>query len=623
MNERLRLELAKEYYKLAPKACASLYALLITALYFYWGKIPTHILLVWAGVSFSVTTIFLIAVVLFRRYGTLNNARQWLRTYAYLVFIQDLPWGLTGPMSFMTDEHLYPMLTLFMLAGMAAGAIITRALVFKIYVITLFSLLTPVILALALQGTLMTNGMLALALIFLVFMLAVAKSYSASINRNILLWLNNEKLINDLQASHDQVETTNQELSREIDRRKRIELDLIEAKERAEKANQAKNQFLANVSHELRTPLNGIIGFSDLLLDERLAEKPKHYIHHISKSAKSLLRIVNDILDVTAIEAGHIRLHNEAFSLRIEMEELLEILAPLAGKKGLYLKLSMQEDMDDGLYGDINRLRQILENLLSNALKYTETGGVTLDIRQLEKAGEDVVLRFDVKDTGIGMDEKALHVVFDNFTRLETFETRKSEGAGLGLAIVKSLVQKMDGRLQVQSGPGEGSCFSVVLSFKRGSMDSPLQIRGQLECLSQDEWQTLHVLVVDDNEINRMVLTAFLSRIGIQYAEADNGRQALELVRRNSFNLILLDIQMPEISGIDVAERLRKELSNPPVLIAITAHAFSEHRQLILDAGFSDLLIKPITLNDLKVALTKAYYSTQRQRSAEQQLVSQ
>ncbi len=622
MNERLDLELAKEYYKLAPMACASLYALLITALYFYWGKIPEHILFVWAGVSFTVTSVFLIAVKLFRRYGNLKNAREWLHIYAYLVLIQDLPWGLTGPMSFLIDEHLYHMLTLFMLAGMAAGAIITRALVFKFYIITLFSLLSPVILTLALQGTVMTDGMLALALIYLVFMLAVAKSYSASVNRNIMLWLDNEKLINDLQLSHDRVAMTNRELSREIDHRKRIEVDLVEAKDRAERANQAKNQFLANVSHELRTPLNGIMGFSDLLLDERLTEKPKHYIHQISKSAKSLLRIVNDILDVTAIEAGHIRLYNEPFSLRIEIEELLEIFKPQAEKKGLYLKLTMQEGLVDGLHGDISRLHQILENLLSNALKYTETGGVNLTVRQMESTGEDIVLRFDVEDTGIGIDEKAHQVIFDNFTRLETFEMRKSEGTGLGLAIVRSLVQKMDGKLQVQSRPGEGACFRVELNFKRSDMGRPVQTREQPDSLNQAAWQTFRVLVVDDNEINRMVLTAFLSRIGVQYAEAGNGRQALELARRSNFNLVLLDIQMPDMSGIEVAARLGTEISKPPVLIAITAHAFSEHRQAIMDTGFSDLLIKPITLNDLKAALTKAHFSMHQQDLVEQDLVS-
>ncbi len=609
MNNKLNLELAKEYYRLAPTASAAMYALLGVTIFFYWGKVPSHLLLLWAGVNFLVASLFLLAAGFFRQYGTEENANKWLHLYAYLLFFQDMPWGFIGPMSFMVDDQLYRMLTLFMLAGMTAGSIITRGMIMKIYAISLFSLLTPVIFTLIVQQTVVTDAMLALVLIYLVFMLAVAGNYSRSVIRNIHLWLKNETLVRELRASHTEVEEINHDLTQEIERRKQVERELVEAKDRSERANEAKNQFLATVSHELRTPLNGIVGFADLLQDEKLGEKPKRYICQINKAGKALRRMVNDILDIAAIEAGHIRFYDEPFSLRAEMEDLLDIMVPLAERKGLSLRLNMGAGIYDDLCGDISRLRQIVGNLLSNALKYTETGHVTLNINHLETRNGREVLRFDVEDTGVGINEEALDFIFKNFTRLENFETRKSEGAGLGLAIVKSLVDKMNGRLSVQSKPGEGSCFSCELAFEQNhEANKNIRLEQSFEPSSK-QWEALKVLVVDDNEINRMVLAALLSKADIPFSEAENGYEALDRIREGGFDLVLLDIQMPGLSGIDVATRLREEYAKIPILIAVTAHAFPEQRQTILDAGFSDLLIKPITLADLMKTLSQVYQS--------------
>jgi signal transduction histidine kinase/ActR/RegA family two-component response regulator len=607
MNDRLNLELAKEYYKLAPHASASFYALLVVVLFFFWGKIPASLLVTWAAFNFVAATAFLVAARLFQRRGKPENAARWLDIYAYLVLFQDAPWGLIGPMSFMVEEPTYRMLTLFMLGGMAAGAIVTRALVFKTYMITLFSLLTPIIITLALQRTGIAEGMLALVLIYLVFMLAVAKSYSASFNRNILFWLENSKLVEQLRSSHAEVEAANRDLTREIERRNQIEDELVEAKERSERANEAKNQFLANVSHELRTPLNGILGFAELLHDEKLEEHHQRHVGQIGKAAQSLLRIVNDILDITAIEAGHISFHDEAFSLRGEMEDLMAIFQPLAMQKDLSLQMCVEDGVEDVLCGDVYRLRQIVGNLLSNALKYTEAGHVNFAIRCMGTSEGKVALRFAIEDTGIGIASDALPRIFENFSRIENFETRRNEGAGLGLAIVKTLVQKMNGKLDVRSMPGQGSCFGFELAFACGAELPGDDRRTEVPELTPEQWQEFNVLVVDDNEINRMVLTAFLSKIGIPYEEAENGYEALNRILAGDFDVVLMDIQMPDISGIDVAKQLDMANAFTPVLIAVTAHAFPEQRQAILDAGFADMLIKPIVIGDLQRALSQAF----------------
>jgi CheY-like chemotaxis protein len=399
----------------------------------------------------------------------------------------------------------------------------------------------------------------------------------------------------------------NLDLIQEIEHRKQIEGELVDAKERSERANQAKSQFLATVSHELRTPLNGIIGFTDLLQDESLEEKPERYVCQINKAAGTLQRIVNDILDITAIETGHIRFYDEPFSLRAEMEDLLGILAPMAERKKLGLRFHVEDKIQDDLSGDVSRLRQIISNLLSNALKYTDSGWVSLDIRHLETRSGKELLRFNVEDTGVGINEEALGFIFKNFTRLENFETRGSDGVGLGLAIVKSLVNKMNGKLSVSSTPGKGSCFSCDLAFELGSEEPRVELPEDIQMPSRQEWRNFNVLVVDDNSMNRMVLSAFLSKIGIPFSEAANGREALDLVQENDFDLVLLDIQMPDISGIDVATRLRAQQDMMPTLVAVTAHAFPEQRQGILSAGFADLLIKPVKMVELTEVLVQTF----------------
>lgn len=607
MNKKLNRELAKEYYKLAPMASGSLYSMLVIVLFFYWGQLPNGILFAWAAVNFIGASAFLVAARMYKRLGTDDNADTWLRIYMLLVLFQDVPWGLIGPMSYMVDSDLYRMLTLFMLGGMTAGAIITRGLVLRIYVVSIAALLIPIVITLALQATAIAEGMLALVLVYVGFMLSVARSYSATVNRNILLWLDNEKLVGQLTQSHTEVEEANRVLTREIEHRKKIESELVKAKERSERASEAKNQFLANVSHELRTPLNGIMGFADLLQQEELEEVQERYAKQIGKSAHTLLRIVNDILDITAIEAGHLTFYEDTFSLRAELDNVVSILRPRAEGKSLELTLKIDDDVEDNLYGEANRLRQIISNLITNAVKYTDKGDVKVHVSRCGMKDDQVQVNFAVEDTGVGIADAALTTIFDNFTRVEGFETRNNEGVGLGLAIVKSLVQRMGGKLNVTSKIGEGSCFSCVIPFVVSVETVKSKEEAEPPGLTPEQWKALQVLVVDDNEVNRMVLAAFLGKAGIPFTEVNCGKDALERIREGGFDVVLLDIQMPDISGIEVVQRLHEEQVKLPVLIAVTAHAFTEQRQAILDAGFADFLIKPISEPALLKTLTKVY----------------
>lgn len=604
MNKKLDKELAALLYKQAPQVSLSLFALLGAALYFFWGKLPEHILLGWAAVNLLLNIVLLFASWAYRRAGVIQSSKAWIDFYVYLTMLQDLSWGMIGPISFLVESQVYQLLTLLMLGGMSAGAIVTRGVVFRAYAVCIFGLLTPITITMALQNEPFSEGMLLLTVIFMLFMLSVAKSYSAVIRKNFLLWLDNEKLVERLSLSNAQVEDANRGLTDEIEQRKRIESELVNAKERAERASEVKNQFLASVSHELRTPLNGIIGFSSILEKEPLSVEQQVLTTQISKSANNLLSIVNDILDITSIEAGHLKLYKESFSLRTEIDEVLAILKPVAKQKGLQLDSNIGRDVTDWLKGDPNRLRQIVSNLLSNALKYTEAGQVSLDIRRTREVDGKVVLHFDIRDTGIGIPDEARATLFDNFTRVESFESQRNEGVGLGLAIVKNLLQKMGGQISVESEPGVGSCFSFELPFSYGEKH-PQQAEPRAKRPNKSSLQHMNVLVVDDNEVNRLVLTSFLQSNGIASTVAVNGSEALSMIREQEYDVVLLDIQMPDISGIDVASEVRSMSGTNPALIAVTAHAFPEQRDAIINAGFSEFIIKPIAEEELLKTLAK------------------
>ncbi|MET0009583.1 MAG: ATP-binding protein [Candidatus Thiodiazotropha sp. 6PLUC4] len=600
MDAKLELELASESYELAIKSTYTFYLLLAIITYLFWGKLSTTVLLSWVGINYFTATLFLLTARWFKRHGTEENAAQWLRIYTILVVIHDTPWGFLGPISNLINDIEYVLLSMFYLVFMASAGFIARAPIFRNYVISLLCVMLPTTILLVYQDTALTYIMSVMLMVFMLFMFWAAQGYSQTIKRKTQLWLDNEKLIKELREYHAEVDEANRGLTLEIDHRKLVENKLL-------KANNAKSQFLATVSHELRTPLNGIIGFTELLQSEVQEVKHKHYLDQISKAGKTLLNIINDILDINAIEAGKIRLYEESFSIRSELNDLVIMLQPMVSKKGLYLELQIDEEVKDDLCGDIKRLRQIVANILSNALKYTNVGGVVFHVSCVDNSGSKIKLHFDIEDTGIGISVDKLETIFNNFTRVEGFETRRTEGTGLGLAIVKNLVHMLDGSLDVKSEPGQGSCFSFELAFEPGKVvEAELELQAK-PGLTAEQWVNLKALIVDDNGINRMLLSAFLAKLGIQFVEAANGQEALEYMRADHFDVVLLDIQMPDFSGFEVADQALKELKSPPILIAVTAHAFPEQRKAILDAGFTDFLIKPISFNVLTTMLAQVY----------------
>jgi signal transduction histidine kinase/DNA-binding NarL/FixJ family response regulator len=392
---------------------------------------------------------------------------------------------------------------------------------------------------------------------------------------------------NALTAAHEQLQRQNQEL--EV------------ARHAAEQASQAKSDFLAAMSHEIRTPMTGVLGMADLLVPEGLTPTQRHYVETIRRSGAHLLSIINDILDFSRIEAGRLELERLDFAPQDVLEQVRSLLAPQAHERGLYLTLDVQLPQDTVLQGDPTRIRQILVNLVGNGLKFTPTGGVTVTAGgRIDADGREWLL-FRVRDTGIGVEEERQAELFLPFVQADRSITRHYGGSGLGLAICRRLVDAMGGTIGLESTPGQGSTFWFELPMQRGSAD---RIARRDTAISS-RIRSLHVLVVDDVAANRELLATMLGRYGHQIDLAENGAVAVGLAGQREYDLILMDVQMPVMDGLEATRRIRRlppPASRVPIF-ALTANVMANERARYLSAGMDRCLTKPVVWADLLTAL--------------------
>ena len=386
---------------------------------------------------------------------------------------------------------------------------------------------------------------------------------------------------------------------RQFKRQRLLIQELDVAQKKALVAAQTKENFLANMSHEIRTPLSGILGFTNLLQKRTLDETSKEFVSSIQRSGENLMAIINDILDLSKIEAGMMRITKCIFSINGLVNSVETFFVERAKEKGLTISSKIDTLIPDTLNGDATRLTQILVNLIGNAIKFTHQGNINIEIYNKQQTESEVVIGFKVSDTGIGIDKEKLIEVFERFNQGEDSTTRNYGGTGLGLSIVKSLIELQNGDIEVISEQGKGTTFHFYIPYTIAKEQLSVVPKVDTDYFKDKTNTPLKVLIVDDNAINQSLMKHLLSQWNIDFETANNGLEAVEFLKNNDCDLVLMDIQMPQMDGYVATQTIREELKLNTPIIAMTAHALAGERERCMSRGMNEYISKPIKEEEL------------------------
>ena len=572
-----------------------------------WDDLPPLVLSVW--LAMMVLLYFCCTVVqyfeLYKKdsaYFSADVAKRW---YFLAIIFVAMGWGIASMLMF-PGEQMEQIILAFILVGVAASGISYSNMLW-VYSAYVCFILAPLVVRFFYIGGEIYYTLSAMTSFLLGAIILAAYRINKSSSDALRLSLKNESLIKNLTRASGDLENLNQSLTSEIEYVKNIEEELKKARDDAERMSRSKGEFLANMSHEIRTPMNGVIGTLQLLEDTALTESQHEYVNVAYKSADALLSILNDILDLSKIEAGKLEFEAIPFDLREIVNDVVVLHALKAEQAGIYLKSEIDERVPEHVVGDPTRMRQVLVNLISNAMKFTNEGGISVRVKLKLLDEKEVLIRVEVEDTGIGIPTNKHQKLFLAFSQADGSTTRKHGGTGLGLAIVRQLVEMMHGNLGIDSEVGKGSKFWFVIPLGIAhedevkpalpeKTDQPVELEGK-------------ILLVEDNPINQMVAKKMLEKLGLKSELAANGIEALELLKQDNFDAVLMDCQMPEMDGFEATRLWREQevlLDSVHLpIIAMTANVMEGDRERCLACGMDDYLGKPVRQAELGVVLQR------------------